>query len=459
MFKSGNAYVLNKGEHLSVNTTVKGDKDSKYGQMANVTTGEKANYRLTLDNDTDDKVTSLNILNVLPTVGDSNVLDGEARNSAYVMKMTKAITLPKAWQDKVDVYYTTSANPKRTGTIDVDTTYPTGATKVIDPVGAEEATWVNADQVKDWSTIHAFKIVMKDGVEWVQGKGVEINFDLQAPEANEITDPSFIINKPASQNVSTKLNGKDASALVSSTHSVDTIAVASNHLQPTESAAMLTQLIRKSSPVTAKYVDEDGNEIAKSETLTGYVGDAYKTQQKDIAGYSFDKVTGETTGEFSDVPVTVTYIYTKDKTSAAPVTTKYVDEDGNEIAKSETLTGYVGDAYKTEQKKISGYSFDKVTGKTTGEFSELPVTVTYVYEKDKTSIVTPPTNTEKPTPPTNHEKPAVSDKKEETKKMKLSTKFLPQTDEQVSVVAATLSVVGVVLLSVLVLLRLRKRHL
>ena len=325
------------------------------------------------------------------------------------------------------------------------------------------------------------------------------------------------------------MNGKDASALVSSTHSVDTIAVASNHLQPTESAAMLTQLIRKSSPVTAKYVDEDGNEIAKSETLTGYVGDEYKTQQKDIAGYSFDKVTGETTGEFSDVPVTVTYIYTKDKTSAAPVTTKYVDEDGNEIAKSETLTGYVGDAYKTEQKKISGYSFDKVTGKTTGEFSELPVTVTYVYEKDKTSaapvtakyvdedgneiaksetltgyvgdaykteqkkisgysfdkvtgkttgefselpvtvtyvyekdktsIVTPPTNTEKPTPPTNHEKPAVSDKKEETKKMKLSTKFLPQTDEQVSVVAATLSVVGVVLLSVLVLLRLRKRHL
>lgn len=172
VFKSGNAYVLNKGEHLSVNTTVKGDKDSKYGQMANVTTGEKANYRLTLDNDTDDKVTSLNILNVLPTVGDSNVLDGEARNSAYVMKMTKAITLPKAWQDKVDVYYTTSANPKRTGTIDVDTTYPTGATKVIDPVGAEEATWVNADQVKDWSTIHAFKIVMKDGVEWVQGKGL-----------------------------------------------------------------------------------------------------------------------------------------------------------------------------------------------------------------------------------------------------------------------------------------------
>ena len=172
VFKSGNAYVLNKGEHLSVNTTVKGDKDSKNGQMANVTTAEKANYRLTLDNDTDDKVTSLNILNVLPTVGDSNVLDGEARNSAYVMKMTKAITLPKAWQDKVDVYYTTSANPKRTGTIDVDTTYPTGATKVIDPVGAEEATWVNADQVKDWSTIHAFKIVMKDGVEWVQGKGL-----------------------------------------------------------------------------------------------------------------------------------------------------------------------------------------------------------------------------------------------------------------------------------------------
>ncbi|MBK5077703.1 MucBP domain-containing protein [Lactococcus lactis] len=134
--------------------------------------------------------------------------------------------------------------------------------------------------------------------------------------------------------------------------------------------------------VTAKYVDKDGNKISDDVVKSGNVGDAYTTEQKTIAGYTFKEVQGSTTGTFTDQAQTVTYVYTKDPIAGGDVTAKYVDTDGNKISDDVVKSGNVGDAYTTEQKTIAGYTFKEVQGSATGTFTDQAQTVTYVYTKD-----------------------------------------------------------------------------
>lgn len=66
--------------------------------------------------------------------------------------------------------------------------------------------------------------------------------------------------------------------------------------------------------VTAKYVDEDGNEIADQEVFSGNIGDSYTTEQKDVTGYEFKEMhddSADATGTFKREPQEVIYVYTK----------------------------------------------------------------------------------------------------------------------------------------------------
>ncbi|WP_349534040.1 MucBP domain-containing protein [Leuconostoc citreum] len=67
-----------------------------------------------------------------------------------------------------------------------------------------------------------------------------------------------------------------------------------------------------SAKVTAKYVDEQGNAISDNTVLYGNLGEAYQTERKSIAGYTFKAVEGNTNGAYSEQEQTVTYVYTKD---------------------------------------------------------------------------------------------------------------------------------------------------
>ncbi|WP_418303152.1 MucBP domain-containing protein [Pediococcus pentosaceus] len=134
--------------------------------------------------------------------------------------------------------------------------------------------------------------------------------------------------------------------------------------------------------VTAKYVDESGNSIADNVVSSGNVGDPYSTTQKDIAGYTFKEVQGNSTGSFTAQDQTVTYVYTKNPVAGGNVTAKYVDENGNPIADDVIASGNVGDPYSTTQKDVPGYTFKEVQGNPTGSFTDQDQTVTYVYTKN-----------------------------------------------------------------------------
>ncbi|MBC2199949.1 MucBP domain-containing protein [Listeria welshimeri] len=133
--------------------------------------------------------------------------------------------------------------------------------------------------------------------------------------------------------------------------------------------------------VTVNYQDEQGNSVAPSETLKGDVGKTYKTVQKDVEGYDFKEVQGNTTGEFTTKAQVVNYIYAKTVTPVeqGTVTVNYQDEQGNTVAPTETLKGDVGETYTTVQKDVEGYDFKEVQGNTTGEFTKESQVVTYIY--------------------------------------------------------------------------------
>lgn len=76
----------------------------------------------------------------------------------------------------------------------------------------------------------------------------------------------------------------------------------------------VTYTAAKKGTVTARYVDENNTEIADSVTTTGDVDTAYTTQQKDVEGYTFKEMAGDSAavnGTYIDGTLTVTYVYSK----------------------------------------------------------------------------------------------------------------------------------------------------
>ena len=211
--------------------------------------------------------------------------------------------------------------------------------------------------------------------------------------------------------------------------------------------------------LVVKYVDENGKDLAPSETTEGKVGDEYTTSGKVIPGYVLVRVDGEAKGKIGKDGSTVTYVYkplgswipnipgqptnpikypndptdpTKpgkptetlpyvpgytpkdgngqplkpvdptDPTKGyvvpnvptdpsedtvinyvankANLVVKYVDENGKDLAPSETTEGKVGDEYTTSGKVIPGYVLVRVDGEAKGKIGKDGSTVTYVYK-------------------------------------------------------------------------------
>lgn len=142
-------------------------------------------------------------------------------------------------------------------------------------------------------------------------------------------------------------------------------------------------VVPKIGTVLVHFVNENGNTIVPDETLTGNVGEQYKSEAKTITGYILKEVQGNATGTFTDQQQEVTYVYTKEPIKGADVVVHYVDEEGTTLAQAETLTGNVGEQYTSEEKAIEGYLFKEVRGNATGTFTDQQQEVTYMYEKEK----------------------------------------------------------------------------
>ncbi|MGF2088644.1 MucBP domain-containing protein [Enterococcus casseliflavus] len=138
--------------------------------------------------------------------------------------------------------------------------------------------------------------------------------------------------------------------------------------------------------VTVKYLDENGQTLAPNVTLSGYVGDPFTTEEKDISGYTLKEIQGDKIGTFSDTAQEVVYVY--ERSDAAPVTVRYEDTEGNELATPTVMNGKVGLPYTSEAKAIPGWFVAQTPSNANGTYSETAQEVVYVYERSDAAPVT-----------------------------------------------------------------------
>ena len=138
--------------------------------------------------------------------------------------------------------------------------------------------------------------------------------------------------------------------------------------------------------VTVKYLDENGQTLAPNVTLSGYVGDPFTTEEKDISGYTLKEIQGDKIGTFSDTAQEVVYVY--ERSNAAPVTVKYEDTEGNQLSAPTVLSGKVGLPYTSEAETINGWYVSQTPTNANGTYSETAQEVVYVYERSDAAPVT-----------------------------------------------------------------------
>lgn len=80
-------------------------------------------------------------------------------------------------------------------------------------------------------------------------------------------------------------------------------------------------------------------------------------------------------------PVSVQANY--ERLQQGSVVVRYVDEEGNELAQSDILTGFSGEAYRTEAKEIEGWELLVAPENATGVFTNNEQIVTYIYRKSQ----------------------------------------------------------------------------
>lgn len=148
--------------------------------------------------------------------------------------------------------------------------------------------------------------------------------------------------------------------------------------------------------VTAKYLDDQGNELAESESFTGNVGTTYTTSPKDIEGWTLTEMPSNATGLFTLEPITVEYRYERTKrrltlqASPAEGGSPSADED-TLIAQEETeIHANPNDGYRFVSWEIlSGTGIriaDETAETTTFTMGSSDVVLQANYEEEATDV-------------------------------------------------------------------------
>ncbi|HEM3684503.1 TPA: hypothetical protein U1D20_002000 [Streptococcus suis] len=178
-------------DNMIITKAVKGNRDQDFSKMGHSDLGSEIDYKLHIRNESGSTIRKFVLIDVLPSVGDRTVLSGRMRDSKFTPTLAGPITLPQEWIGKVDVFYSTSKNPRRDDVID-SAIYPNESLKPTNPLGAEDPNWHGEDAVVDWAKIHSFKLVLKDGMTIPSDQ--DIYYKMIAPQ--QIDDTSLLNPSP-----------------------------------------------------------------------------------------------------------------------------------------------------------------------------------------------------------------------------------------------------------------------
>ena len=136
------------------------------------------------------------------------------------------------------------------------------------------------------------------------------------------------------------------------------------------------------SSVEAVYVDILGNTLQESTTITGMVGETYTLTPPSIANHEVFQVIGEVTGTFAAGPQTVRFVYSEILPAGkGGYIVQYLDEEGNEVKKPETLVEETGTQRTIEIPTIEGYEFVEADASLDITFTDKYQTLTLTYRE------------------------------------------------------------------------------
>jgi len=243
-----------------------------------------------------------------------------------------------------------------------------GSTYTIEPKQITGYTYQSGDLTGTYATTsHAVNLIYQK--EAVQGT-VTVNYEDEA--GHQLAAP-------------TTLTGKVGAAYTIEKKTIDGYTFHQGDLSGafTATAKTVTLTYRKNAvakgSVTVNYHDGQGKSLAPTETLTGDVDTPYTISQKVIAGYAYQKATGNLTGTFTATAKTVTLIYQPTIVQQGRVNVKYQSTTGQTLASDQTLTGDLDTTYTITPLKITGYQYQQATADLTGKFSSHTPTVTLTY--------------------------------------------------------------------------------
>ncbi|WP_176374321.1 MucBP domain-containing protein, partial [Enterococcus sp. 8E11_MSG4843] len=139
-------------------------------------------------------------------------------------------------------------------------------------------------------------------------------------------------------------------------------------------------------PVTVKYKNSEGNQLAEPTILSGKVGLPYDSEPKEIPSWYVVETPSNASGIFTEDAQEVVYVY--ERSDAAPVTVKHQDSEGNQLAEPVILSGKVGLPYASEAKEIPGWYVSETPDNASGTFTEDPQEVVYIYNRSDAAPVT-----------------------------------------------------------------------
>ncbi len=132
----------------------------------------------------------------------------------------------------------------------------------------------------------------------------------------------------------------------------------------------------KDAELNIYYLEKDTDiELAKPEKQTGKVGEMYRTDAKEIEGYTLVENSGNTTGQLEVEPLTVIYYYLQNTRA----TVQYIDITTGEILDERTDEGLVGDEFVTETKNFTDYILVSEPEQKTVNMTKEEIVLKYYY--------------------------------------------------------------------------------
>ena len=189
-------------------------------------------------------------------------------------------------------------------------------------------------------------------------------------DGNELSDPTILNGKVG-------LPYASEAKEIPGWYVVETPANASGIFSEEAQEVVYVYERSEAAPVTVRYQDSEGNQLAEPTVLSGKVGLPYASEAKEISGWYVVETPDNASGIFSEEAQEVVYVY--ERSEAAPVTVRYQDSEGNQLAEPTVLSGKVGLPYASEAKEIPGWYVVEIPDNASGIFSEEAQEVVYVY--------------------------------------------------------------------------------